>query len=147
MTKMMKRILVPLTGEERSEAIVPVVAALGRDRGASVRLLRVFPVPDRIVGSHGRTVAYADQEMERLVGEGLDDLRRVEAQLESVPVEKVVRFGEAVEEIVLEAEAFGADLIALAGGTRGRLRGALDPGVAAEVARKAPVPTLRLDAA
>ena len=141
---MMKRILVPLTGEERSEAIVPVVAALGRDRGASVRLLRVFPVPERIVGTHGRTVAYADQEMARLTGEALDDLRRIEAQLESVPVESVVRFGEPVDEIVLEAEAFGADLIALATGVRGRLRSALTPGVAAEIARKAPVPTLTL---
>jgi nucleotide-binding universal stress UspA family protein len=141
---MLKRILVPITGDERSETIVPVVAALGRDRGASVRLLRVFPVPERILGSHGRTVAYADQEMERLTGEGLDDLRRVEAQLETVPVESVVRFGEPVEEIVLEAEAFGADLIALAGEPQGRLRGALEPGVAAEVARRAPVPTLTL---
>lgn len=141
---MMKRILVPITGNERSEAIVPVVAALGRDRGASVRLLRVFPVPDLVVGTHGRTVAYTDQEMTRLTGEGLNDLRRVEAQLESVPVESVVRFGEPAEEIVLEAEAFGADVIALAGRTRGRLRGALDPGVAAEVARRAPVPTLTL---
>ena len=141
---MMKRILVPITGDEHSDAIVPVVAALGRDTGASVRLLRVFPVPERVVGTHGRTVAYADQEMARLTGEGLNDLRRVEAQLESVPVESVVRFGEPVEEIVLEAEAFGADLIALAGRTRGRLRGALDPGVAAEVARKAPAPTLTL---
>ncbi|MGH7355098.1 MAG: universal stress protein [Candidatus Rokuibacteriota bacterium] len=141
---MMKRILVPITGDERSEAIVPVVAALGRDRGASVRLLRVFPVPDLVVGTHGRTVAYTDQEMTRLTGEGLNDLRRVEAQLESVPVESVVRFGEPAEEIVLEAEAFGADVIALAGRTRGRLRGALDPGVAAEVARRAPVPTLTL---
>lgn len=141
---MMKRILVPITGDERSETIVPVVAAMGRDRGASVRLLRVFPVPERVMGTHGRPVAYADQEMERLTGEGLSDLRRVEAQLESVPVESVIRFGEPVEEIVLEAQAFGADLIALAGEARGRLRGALDPGVAAEVARRAPVPTLTL---
>ena len=143
---MLKRILVPITGDERSEAIVPVVAALGRDRGASIRLLRVFPVPEQVVGTHGRTVAYADQEMTRLTGEALDDLRRVETQLETLPVESVVRFGEPVEEIVLEAEAFGADLIALAGETRGRLRGALDPGVAAEVARRAPVPTLTLAA-
>jgi nucleotide-binding universal stress UspA family protein len=143
---MMKRILVPISGEMPDEAIVPVVAALGRDTGASVRLLRVFPVPSHVVGTHGRTVAFADQEMARLTAEGLDDLRRVEAQLETVPVENVVRFGEPAEEIVLEAEAFGADLIALASRPRGRLRGALDPGVAAEVARRAPVPTLTLSA-
>lgn len=140
----MKRILVPISGEEHSETIVPVVAALGREHGASVRLLRVFPVPDRVMGTHGRTVAYADQEMARLTGEALDDLHRVAAQIEPVPVESVVRFGEPIEEILLEAEAFGADLIALAAGTRGRLRAALAPGIAAEVARKAAAPTLTL---
>jgi len=109
-----------------------------------VRLLRVFPVPDRVIGTNGRTVAYSDQEMARLTAEGLDDLRRVEAQLEGIPVESVVRFGEAAEEILLEAEAFDADLIALTASRRGRLRRALVAGVAERVAGKAPVPTLLL---
>ena len=87
-----------------------------------MRLLRVFPVPDLVVGSHGRTVAYSDQEMARLTAEGLDDLGRIEAQLDGIPVESIVRFGEVAEEILLEAEAFDA----------GR------------VASKAPVPTLTL---
>jgi nucleotide-binding universal stress UspA family protein len=143
---MAKRILAPIDARERSEAIAPVVAALARDGGATVRLLRVVPIPDRVVGSHGRTVAYADQEMARLTAEGLDDLGRIEAQLAGVPVESVVRFGEPVEEIVLEAEAFDADLIALATAGRGGLRSALAPGVAERVARKAPVPTLTLRA-
>ena len=59
-------------------------------------------------------------------------------------MESVVRFGEPAQEILLEAEAFDADLIALATSNRGRLRGALLPGVAERVARKAPVPTLVL---
>jgi len=67
---MTKRILAPISAEERSEAVVPLVAALARETGATVRLLRVFPVPERIVGDHGRTVAYVDQEMARLTGEG-----------------------------------------------------------------------------
>ena len=65
---MAKRILVPLDGEERSEAIVPLVAAVARDAGATVRLLRVYPVPERVEGPHGRTVEYVDQAMERLTG-------------------------------------------------------------------------------
>src|SRR6267143_2079859 len=73
---MTKRILAPIGAEERSEAVVPLVAALARESGATVRLLRVFPVPERIVGAHGRTVAYVDQEMARLTSEGLDDLAR-----------------------------------------------------------------------
>jgi len=141
---MAKRILTPLDAREHSEAIAPIVAALARGAGSTVRLLRVFPVPDRVIGTNGRTVAYSDQEMARLTAEGLDDLRRVEAQLEGIPVESVVRFGEAAEEILLEAEAFDADLIALTASRRGRLRRALVAGVAERVAGKAPVPTLLL---
>src|ERR687897_515663 len=117
---MAKRILAPIDARERSEAIVPVVAALARDAGSTVRLLRVFPVPVRVVGDHGRTVAFTDQEMARLTAEGLADLRRV------------------------EAEAFDADLIALGADRQGYLRTALAPGVADRVARKADVPTLTL---
>lgn len=141
---MAKRILTPIGSGEHSEAIVPVVSALAHHAGATVRLLRVFPVPDLVVGSHGRTVAYSDQEMARLTAEGLDDLGRIEAQLDGIPVESIVRFGEVAEEILLEAEAFDADLIALATSGHGRLRSALAPGVAGRVASKAPVPTLTL---
>jgi nucleotide-binding universal stress UspA family protein len=141
---MVKRILTPISEGERSEAIVPVVAALAQGAGSTVRLMRVFPVPDGVVDSEGRMVAYSHQEMARLTTEGLDDLGRIEAQLAGIPVESVVRFGEPVEEILLEAEAFDADLIALAASTRGRLRSALAPGLAERLERRAPVPTLTL---
>jgi len=70
-----KRILVPLDGDERSEAIVPLVAAVARDGGATVRLLRVYPVPERREGTHGRTVEYVDQAMSRLTAEGREPVR------------------------------------------------------------------------
>jgi len=141
---MTKRILAPISAEERSEAVVPLVAALARETGATVRLLRVFPVPERIVGDHGRTVAYVDQEMARLTGEGLDELARVETSLPGVPVERVVRFGDPEEEILVEAEVFGADLIALTTTKRGRLLSALVPDVAERVAGKATIPAVVL---
>ena len=141
---MAKRILAPVGADERDETVLPVVAALARESGATVRLLRVFPVPERVVGTHGRTVAYVDQEMARLTAEGLEDLERVETTLSGVPVERVVRFGDPDEEILVEAEAFGADLIALAAARRGRLGTALAPGVAERVALKARVPALVL---
>jgi universal stress protein A len=140
---MAKRILAPVDARESSETIVPVLAALAHG-GSTVRLLRVFPVPEHVVGPYGRTIAYTDQEMARLTGEGLDDLSRIEAALDGLHVESVVRFGEPTEEILLEAEGFDADLIALATPRTGRLRGALFPGVAEAVARKASVPTLVL---
>jgi nucleotide-binding universal stress UspA family protein len=141
---MAKRILVPIDTREDNEAIIPVVAALARHSGGTVRLARVFPIPERVVGAYGRTIAYVDQEMARLTAEGLDDLRRIEAELHGIPVESVVRFGEPVEEILTEAEAFDADLIALTTSRGGRLRRALSPGVAQRLIRKAPVPTLAL---
>ena len=141
---MAKRILTPIDGREPSETIVPVVAALARGAGSTVRLLRVFPVPEHVIGPYGRTIAYVDQEMSRLTAEGLDQLAHVEAELEGIPVERVVRFGEPAEEIRLEAEAFNADLVALATTRRSRLGSALIPSVAERVVRDAAVPTLVL---
>jgi nucleotide-binding universal stress UspA family protein len=141
---MAKRILTPIDGSEESTTIVPTVAALARGAGSTVRLLKVFPVPEHVVTPEGRTVAYVDQEMARLTALGLDELAHVEAELEGVPVERVVRFGEPAEEIRLEAEAFNADLVALATSRRNRLAAALRPGVVDRVIQEAPVPTLIL---
>jgi len=141
---MAKRILTPIDGREQSETIVPVVAALARGAGSTVRLLRVFPVPEHVIGPYGRTIAYVDQEMSRLTAEGLDELAHVEAELAGIPVERVVRFGKPAEEIRLEAEAFNADLVTLATTRRSRLGSVQAPGVAERVAREAPGPTLVL---
>lgn len=140
---MIKRILVPLDGRESSERVLPVIAALARD-GAAIRFLRVFPVPDRIVGPGNRTIAYVDQEMARLTGIGLAELRPAETRLSEIPSEKIVRFGDPDAEILLEAEAFGADLIVLSAKARGRLMRGIAPGIADRVARRATIPTLVL---
>jgi universal stress protein A len=141
---MAKRILVPLDGRDSSDQVIPAVTALASWSGGSVRLLRVAPVPERIVGPYNRVIAYADQEQERLTQEAMAEFRRVEAQLSGVPVESVVRFGDAVEEIALEAAAFDADLIVLTESRRGRLGEALAPSVAHRVGGKTSVPTLVL---
>ena len=142
---MAKRILAPIDAGEHSERVFPVVAAMAREMGSTVRLLRVFPVPERVVDGYGRTVAYVDQEMERLTARGLDDLHPAEAALEGVPVETVVRFGDPADEILAEAEAFDADLIALTSAPkRGRWQHLFAPDVAERVAGAASVPTLVL---
>ena len=141
---MTKRILTPIDGRVESEAIVPVIAALARGAGSTVRLLRVFPVPEHVVGPYGRTVAYVDQEMARLTAEGMDELAHFEAELDGLPVERVVRFGEPAEEIRLEAEAYNADLVTLATTRRSRLGKALAPSVAERLEADSKVPTLVL---
>ena len=145
---MAKRILVPLGKGEAGQAVLPLVAPVARHTGASVRLLRVYPIPDLIVGPHGRIIAYADQQMDSLSRQGETELKAIaDTTLDGVSVETVVRFGDPVAEILTEAETFGADLVALTTTTeRSRLGRALIGGTADDITRKAAVPTLILSA-
>jgi nucleotide-binding universal stress UspA family protein len=136
---MAKRILVPLDQSPTAEAVVPLVADLARGAGATVRLLHVSPMPDALVAKDGRVVAYADQEMARLEAEGLDYLQTAAARLEGMAVDRVVRFGEPAEEILREAEAFGADLIAVTTAGRSGISRVALGSVAEAVFRKAAV--------
>jgi nucleotide-binding universal stress UspA family protein len=133
----MKRILVPLDLTTEPDAITRVVTDAARGAGASVRLLHVAPVPDAIVGVDGRIIAYADQEGARLEAEALDYLRSIEIVLDDVPVESVVRFGDPAEEILREADEFGADLIALTTPRGTGFKRCLPGGTAARVWRHA----------
>ena len=139
---MVKRILVPLDQSLVAESVVPLVADLARGGGATVRLLHVAPQPDVLVSAEGRVVAYADQEMARLEAEGVDYLRAVELQLEGIPVECVVRFGDPLQRILGEADAFGADLIAVTTAGRSGISRAVLGSVAEQVFRKADGPVL-----
>lgn len=136
---MAKRILVPLDQSPVAEGVIPLVADVARGGQATVRLMHVARVPDNLVSPEGRTVVYADQEMSRLEAEGLDYLRTVEAQFDGAPVDSVVRFGEPLKEILLEADAFGADTIAVTPSGKGGLSRALLGSVAEQVFRKAPM--------
>jgi universal stress protein A len=140
---MAKRILVPIDQGISAEMIVSAVGGMARESGATVRLLHVAPVPEHIVSDH-RVVAYVDQEASRLEAEGLDHLRTFEGQLHGVPVESVVRFGNAADEILAEATAFGADLIAVSTRSRSSLTRTLLGSVAETVFRRATVPVMLL---
>ena len=140
---MAKRILVPLDRSDTARSVLPVVADMARGSGGTVRLLHVAPVPTERVGDHGRIVSYVNQEMERIEGNRLDYLREAEASLDGVPVESVVRFGDPAEEIVREADAFAADLIAVTTEDHGWL-GHMFGSVADRVFHKADVPVLML---
>jgi nucleotide-binding universal stress UspA family protein len=137
-----KRILVPLDGSEAAETAAAFAADLARCSGGSVRLLRVSPVPKQWVHDDGRVVVYADQEMERLTAEGRDYLETLGAQLPAVPIESVVRFGEPAEEILVEAEAFGADAIVLATGRPSWFKRVTGGGIGQWLLSKAPVPVV-----
>ena len=140
---MAKRILVPLDRSDDAWATLPILADMARGSGATVRLLHVAPVPHERVTAAGRVVAFANQEMERVElarGEYLD---AAASQLPGVPVERVVRFGDPTEEILLEADAFGADLIAVTTEGRGWLRRVFGS-VVGKLFRRSDVPVLIL---
>ena len=141
---MAKRILVPLDQSVLAEGVLPLVDDLARGEGAVVRLLYVAPAPHTRVSEDGLVVAYADQEMQRLEAEGRDYLSKAEVQLGGVPVERVVRFGDPLDEILREAAAFDADLIAVTTAGRSGLSRAILGSVAEQVMRKAEVPVLLL---
>jgi nucleotide-binding universal stress UspA family protein len=138
----MKRIIVPLDASPIAESVLPVVADLARAGGGSILLLRVEPLPDNYVGPGGRVVAYADQEMARLEAEGLDYLKTVAARLGGLPVEPCVRFGDPLTEILKEADAFDADLIAVTTAGRSGLGRAMLGSVAERVFKKSEKPVL-----
>ncbi|HZF02721.1 MAG TPA: universal stress protein [Patescibacteria group bacterium] len=158
---MAKRILVSIGTNERAEVIVPVVAALARDGGGTVRLLSVQPLQrtrfDDTLPLYGydagvtlevqqRVLSYAHTHEERLESETLERLRQLEPLLDGVAVERAVRFGDLVEEIVREAAAFDADLIAVTDRRRPWWRPALSR-LVDRVRSRARVPVLMLSGA
>jgi nucleotide-binding universal stress UspA family protein len=134
---MAKRILLPLDEAVPAESMVEAVAALARGTGAVVRLLNVAPRPDNVLDEDGRVLAYSDQETARFEAAALDYLRTVEVAFDGVPVECAVRFGDPVTQILEEAEAWSANLIALATRGRSAIGRALLGSVGEQVFRKA----------
>ena len=110
---MAKRILVPLDTTERSESVLPLVAALARAHGATVRLLHVTPYSRTRYSPDNRVMVYAHQQEERDAAHAAGWLRSLEPLLDGVPVETRVRVGDPGEEILREADAFEADTIVM----------------------------------
>ena len=140
---MAKRILVALDRTTAPEALLDFVSDAARGGGATVRLLHVAPEPESFVDAEGRTVVYVDQELARLQAEGLDALRTFELHFADSDVDSVVRFGDPAHEILLEAEEFGAELIAMPT-LRNAIKRVVCGSVAEKVARVAPMAVLLL---
>jgi nucleotide-binding universal stress UspA family protein len=143
---MAKRILVPLDSSEHSESVLPVVGDLARAAGATVRLLHVTPYFRTRFSLDDRVMFYAHQQEEREAAEAAMWLRDLEVRLDGVAVEHRVRTGDAGEEILREAEAFGADAIVLQAARPRWWRRTLGR-VAARVRARAQAPVLLLSRA
>jgi nucleotide-binding universal stress UspA family protein len=137
---MMKRVLVPLDDPAATEDIMSIVAMLAT-AGAAVRMIHFAPVPDNVETPAGRTVAYADQEMARVEAQWAVSLRDTAARVQG-DVDHVVRFGDPADEILAEAEAFGADTVVVTTGTRSCLKRTLLGSVAEAMLRRAAIGVL-----
>lgn len=136
-----RTILVPLDGSPGSESVLAAVGELARAHGARVRFLKVMS-PVTAVASDERVVAFADQESERVELEARAYFKRLAERLPGVAVAEAVRFGEPAAEIVEEAEAAGADLIAMASHRRTGFSRLVRGSVAARVERATTIPLL-----
>jgi universal stress protein A len=132
---------VPLDGAGGSEAVLDTIGEIARAEGASVRLLSVHP-PVHEVEVEGRIVSYSDQETARVEAEARTYLQRVAASLSPVPVSFAVRFGEPVGQIVEEAEAARATLIAMASHRRTGIARIVKGSVAERVERTTAIPVI-----
>ena len=111
---MAKRILVPIERTKDVEFAPRMAGMIARESGGVVRLLAVIPIPKPIYDSRDCLVVSTDQQMERLADAAADRLKRIAAlELEGVPVETSVVFGDRAVEIGLEAECFDADLVVM----------------------------------
>ena len=134
-------ILVPLDGTPGSEAILETIGEIARAEAASVRLLRVH-APVHEVEIEGRIVSYSDQETERIEAETRTYFQRVAASLGPVTVSFAIRFGEPVAQIVEEAEAARATLIAMATHRRTGIARIFKGSVAERVERGTTIPVM-----
>jgi universal stress protein family protein len=111
---MAKRILVPVERTKEMQFALRVVRLIALESGGVVRLLAVIPIPEPVYNGRGYLVLTTDQQIDRLAVATLDELRRMAAvDLDGVPVETSVIFGDRAVEIGVEAECVNADLVVM----------------------------------
>jgi nucleotide-binding universal stress UspA family protein len=110
-------ILVPLDGSELAEGALPYAVALAKALGERVTLLTVWEGTESELGANFPSMAMEIEAKARAYFG--DYLRGIEARLvDSVPVQALVREGDATEEIKRTADELGARALVVA--THGR---------------------------
>jgi nucleotide-binding universal stress UspA family protein len=132
-------ILHPTDFSDHAQFAFRLACSLARDHGARVIVLHVAPPPLATLAGQAALPPlpeeFGREELE-------EKLRRLEAPQPTVPLERRLVVGEAVEEILRLAQTTPCDLIVM--GTHGRtgLGRLLMGSVAEQVVRKAPCPVL-----
>ena len=122
--RMGKRILMVMRGGARADHALAAraAAALARKSGGTIRMVYIAPLPTPRVDTHDRVVSDTDREMARISADVGERLAKLARELDDVPVESTIRFGRLGRELSIEAEVFGADLIAISAKPRPGLR-------------------------
>ena len=113
---MFRRVLVPLDGSARAEAVLPAVTDLARHYGATLILLQVVRLVLPGVSEFELDAVIASQAFEQQLSQARSYLAMVQQRLteQGVVVETRVSRGGVVEEILRVAGEEKADLIAMA---------------------------------
>lgn len=133
----LRKILVALDGSPLAEGVLPQVKELTRSLDSETVLLRVAIIP-HLSGTD--PIELERRAMEE-AGSYLEAKRR-DLGAEGFKVETAVRSGEAAEQILEQAEAFGVDLIAMVTHGRSGLKRWLLGSVAEKVLHGSDVPVL-----
>ena len=142
---MYKKILVPLDGSRRAEAIIPHVESIAQCYDASVIFFQVLEPDPILVGPYDAQALVMNTEdiQERL--KELDaylDGWEGEFRGKSIAAKRIVARGPVVENIINVAEREGADLIAMASHGRSGLSRVFYGSVAAGVLQRVERPLL-----
>jgi nucleotide-binding universal stress UspA family protein len=128
-----ERILVPLDGSESAEAVLPFAEKVAGPLDAEVILLQAIPASRAgfVVAARVQAECYLGSLADRLASKG-------------IRVQTGIRFGSAPAAILGAADAWDADLIAMATHGRTGLDRLLFGSVAEAVLREAQVPVLMI---
>ncbi len=127
---MVKKILFPTDGSERSGEAARYAISLAKQTGASIIVLNVV---DEVVRS-----MMSVEDIESFMNAANSYLSKVEKEIkeQGVPVSKSVKLGKTADEIIKEAEESGADLIIMASHGRTSLQSAVMGSVTSSVVHK-----------
>lgn len=142
---MYKRILVPLDGSSRAEAIIPHVEDLARCYGAKVIFLRVLEPDPILVGPYdAQALVLSSEDAEERLKEIDSYLAGWEGEFreKSIEAKRVAARGAVVGNIINVAEREDVDLIAMASHGRSGLRQVFYGSVAAGVLQRVERPLL-----
>ncbi len=140
---MYKKILVPLDGSRRAEAILPHVAELALSLQANVIFLQVVEPHIRMVDPYGGALPdMTDFEQRNKEARDYLEVRCAAFQEKGIEAVSYVGYGSIVETIIETAVRENVDLIAMASHGRGGLSRVFYGSVAAGVLHRADRPLL-----